>query len=264
MSSLIKDLFYFPSYGYGAFVVWRRNYLYFRYTLFAALSWIFLEPLLYLVALGFGLGTFVTEINGQSYAQFIAPALMGITAMFVGFFEGSYGTYTKLTRQNTLHTIIVAPISPDEVTIGEIAWATTKAFLSVLAVTVVTVSLGLVSFTHLGLALIFLLITCWVFAAFGVVLATAAKSYDWFIYYQSGLITPMSLFCGTYFPLDQYPTAVKSIAYLLPLTHTLEAIRAIFKGDYYPHLILNFIVLAFLGVFLTHVASARMKRKLIL
>ncbi len=264
MSSLIKDLFYFPTYGYGAYLVWRRNFLYFRYTFFAAISWIFAEPLLYLFALGFGLGHFVNEINGQSYAEFIAPALMAITSMFVGFFEGSYGTYTKLTRQNTLHTIIVSPVSSDEVTIGEIAWATSKAFLSVLAVAIVTVSLGLIPIKSLAIPLVFLFLSCWVFASFGVVLATVAKSYDGFIYYQSGLITPMSLFCGTYFPISQYPEPLMWAVHALPLTHTLAGVRTSLQGQLPPSLIINFIVLFAMATFLTHIAAARMRRKLIL
>lgn len=264
MNLWIKDLFYFPSYGKGAYLVWRRNFLYFRYTVFAALSWIFVEPLLYLVALGFGLGQFVDEIQGQSYAQFIAPALMGTTAMFVGFFEGAYGTFTKLTRQNTLHTIIIAPIGADEVTIGEIGWATTKAFLSVLAVGMVVVALGLVPVQQIIIPLLYLFLTCWVFAAFGVMLSTAAKSYDWFIYYQSGLITPMSLFCGTYFPLSELPYWLKGVAYALPLTHTMEAVRISLKGQLHPQMIINLIVLLVLGLSFTHIASARMQRKLIL
>src|SRR5690606_36966400 len=110
------------------------NFLFFRYTLFTALGWIFVEPLLYLFALGYGLGRFVTEIDGQSYAQFIAPAMMATTGMFVAYFEGTYATFTKFARQNTFQTMILTPMDPDEVVVGEIAWCTSKAFLSVVSV----------------------------------------------------------------------------------------------------------------------------------
>lgn len=248
----------------GIWKVWRRNFLYFRYTLFAALGWIFIEPILLLTALGYGLGQFVTEINGQSYAAFIAPALMCTTALFVAFFEGTYGTYTKLSKQNTLHTIIISPISPDEVALAEIAWATSKAFISVLAVTLVTVVLGLVDPLKLGGPLLFLFLFCWGVAAFAVMLATISKTYDWFIYYQSGLITPMSLFCGTYFPLNELPAALVWVAYGLPLTHVLQAVRTMLAGNFHPNLILNISYLLIFAIIFTNIASAKMKKKLII
>ncbi len=264
MNLLINDLLYFPKWGAGAWYVWRRNFLYFRYTVFAALSWIFVEPLLILFAFGFGLGRFVTQIDGMNYAEFVAPAMMATTAMFVAFFEGTYGTYTKLTRQNTLHTIIITPVDPDDVAVGEIAWAATKAFLSVLAVGIVTSAFGLTPLFKLGLPLVFLALLCWVFAAFGVMLATMSKSYDWFIYYQSGFITPMSLFCGTYFPLSAMPKYFVALVYLFPLTHGLAAVRLLLAGDLHPNLILHFGYLFFVALFLTNVACSRMARKLVL
>ena len=264
MKSLINDLTYFPHWGSGVWKVWRRNFLYFRYTLFAAMGWIFIEPVLLLTAFGYGLGHFVSEIDGQSYASFIAPALMANTALFVAFFEGTYGTFTKLSKQNTLHTIIISPVEPDEVALAEIAWATSKAFISVIAVSIVTVALGLVDIQNIGIPLLFLLVFSWGIAAFGVLLATISKTYDWFIYYQSGIITPMALFCGTYFPIDQLPVFFTWVVYALPLTHVLEAVRALLLGNFHPDLILNITYLLIFAIIFTNLAAAKMRKKLIL
>lgn len=264
MKSLINDLTYFPQWGSGIWKVWRRNFLYFRYTIFAAMGWIFIEPILLLTAFGYGLGQFVTEINGQSYAAFIAPALMANTALFVSFFEGTYGTFTKLSKQNTLHTIIISPVSPDEVALAEIAWATSKAFLSVIAVSIVTVALGLIDATELGMPLLFLLVFSWGVSAFGVLLATVSKTYDWFIYFQSGIITPMALFCGTYFPIDQLPTVIGWLAYGLPLTHVLQAVRSLLRFGVHADLILNLSYLLIFAIVFTNLAAAKMKKKLII
>src|SRR5690606_35254282 len=92
----LEDVFYFPRFARGVWCVWRRNFLYFRYTFFTAITWIFLEPLLYLFALGYGLGAFINDIQGMRYAEFIAPAMLSTTGMFVAFFEGTYSTFTKL------------------------------------------------------------------------------------------------------------------------------------------------------------------------
>ncbi len=263
MNSIMDDILYFPKWGRGVWCVWRRNFLYFRYTILTAMSWIFLEPLLYLFALGYGLGSFIPSIEGMRYAEFIAPAMLTTTAMFVGFFEGTYGSYTKLSRQNTFHTILLTPVMPDEIVLGEIAWAASKAFISVMAVGVVIVSLGLISVQALFPSLLILALLCWTFASIGVFLAAVAKSYETFTYLTSGFITPMSLFCGTYFPLSQLPQALQMLAQLLPLTHGLSAIRIIIRGEVNPQLLVDGFYLLFVGVIFTNLAAAKLQKKLI-
>lgn len=267
MNKSIKQFFvdalYFPTWGRGIIYVWKRNFMYFRYTLMTALTWIFIEPILYLLALGYGLGRFVTEIDGQNYAHFIAPAMMAISGMFVSFFEGTYSTYTKLNRQNTYQTMILTPISPDEVILGELLWVTSKAFLSVLSVAAVLCAMGLVSIPALPASLGMLLLMCWVFAAFGIWIASLATSYEWFSYSQSGVITPMSLFCGTYFPIAQLPKALLVIAYISPLTHGLMSVRMFLAGDFNSNFFVNLGYLLAAGIIFTNVSSARMERKLL-
>ncbi|MEK6553842.1 MAG: ABC transporter permease, partial [Bdellovibrionota bacterium] len=201
--------------------------------------------------------------EGMRYAEFIAPAMLTTTAMFVGFFEGTYGSYTKLSRQNTFHTILLTPVMPDEIVLGEIAWAASKAFISVMAVGVVIVSLGLISVQALFPSLLILALLCWTFASIGVFLAAVAKSYETFTYLTSGFITPMSLFCGTYFPLSQLPQALQMLAQLLPLTHGLSAIRIIIRGEVNPQLLVDGFYLLFVGVIFTNLAAAKLQKKLI-
>lgn len=259
-----SDLLYFPKVGLGAWRVWKRNFLYFKYSISASISWIFIEPILYLLALGFGLGQFVGTIEGMSYAQFIAPALIASSGMFVSFFEGAYGTYTKLSRQNTFHTIILTPVSIDEVTLGEIFWATAKGLFSVIGVALVMVTLGLMDPLRTLVSLPVMALMCWVFAGLGVWMAGLSKSYEWFTYAQSGLITPMALFCGTYFPLSYLPDPVLLFSYSMPLTHGLMGMRLILSGEMNHVLIINISYLIFAGIFLTNLSAAKMERKVIL
>ncbi len=260
---ILSDVFYFPKFGRGVQCVWRRNFLYFRETIFTSVAWIFIEPLLYLFALGYGLGRFVNQIDGLSYAEFIAPSMMATSGMFVAFFEGTYATFTKMNRQNTYQTIILSPISPDEVLIGEILWITSKAFLSVVSVAVVLTLMGLLPIYKILPALGVLLLMCWVFAAVGVWLASLAKSYEWFTYSQSGLIMPMSLFCGTYFPLSQLPKGLLYLAYALPLTHVMMSVRMFLHGEFSSVFLINVIYLFALGALFTNLAVARFARRLV-
>lgn len=262
-SQTSDDLLYFPQWGRGILCIWKRNFLYFRYTFWTTVSWIFLEPLLYLFALGYGLGHYIDHVQGVRYAEFIAPAMLATTGMFVAFFEGTYGTYTKLNRQNTYQTVILTPVGPDEISLGEIAWCASKALMSVVAVGIVVTVLGLMKIEVLLPSILVLAIMCWLFAALGVWLAAVARSYETFTYLTSGFITPMSLFCGTYFPLEQLPKALQIIAQVLPLTHAISVIRMISKADITPTIFLNVGYLIFVGVLATNLAAARLERKLI-
>ena len=259
----LRDLFYFPQLGRGIICVWRRDFLYFRYTVLTTLAWIFVEPLLYVFAFGYGLGKFVTHIDGMSYVQFIAPAMMATSGMFVAFFEGTYGTFVKLARQNTFSTIILTPVSTDEVTIGEILWCTSKAALSVISVAIVLVLMGLLPTANIAPILGVLFILCWVFAAFGVWLASIARSFEWFTYFQSGFILPMSLFCGTFFPISRLPRPVYRLALFLPLTHAMQSVRMFVAGEFHAQFIINVMYLIFLGVVFTNLAAAQFNRRLV-
>ncbi len=263
VKGFIADLFYFPKIGRGVHCIWQRNFLYFRQTIFTSITWIFVEPLLYLFALGYGLGRYVNQVEGLSYAEFIAPSMMATSGMFVAFFEGTYGTYTKLTRQNTYQTVILTPVSPDEVLIGEILWVTTKAFISVLSVAIVLTLMGLLPLAGIIPALGVLFLMCWVFASIGVWLASLAKSYEWFTYSQSGFIMPMSLFCGTYFPLSQLPKYLKYFSNILPLTHVMMSVRMFLHGEVTSMFLINIIYLIALGAIFTNLAAARFVRRLV-
>ena len=262
-SQTAADIFYFPQLRRGIFAVWLRNFLFFRYTLTATLAWIFLEPILYVVAFGYGLGHFIAHINGMSYVQFVAPAMMATSGMLVAYLEGTYGTFMKLTRQNTYSTIILTPVSSDEVAVAEILWCASKAAIGVVAVAIVLVAFGILPVGNVLPALGVLFLLCWVFAALGVWLACMSTSFEWFIYFQSGLIIPMSLFCGTFFPLSRLPHSVYNLVLLLPLTHAMQSVRMFLAGDFRAQFFINIMYLILLGIAFTNLAAARLRRRLI-
>ncbi|MCB0384576.1 MAG: ABC transporter permease [Bdellovibrionales bacterium] len=256
------DVFSFPSWGRGVWAVWLRNFLYFRHTVVISVFWVVFEPLLYLLAIGYGVGYFVGEIDGVPYSHFFFPALMATSGMFVSFFEGSYGGFTKLARQKTYNTILLSPIDASEIILGEILWAASKGFFSVLAVALVGMTQGLITTWLIFPTLLVLGMLCWVSSAFGLLMASYAKNYDWFVYAQSGFIIPMSLFSGTYFPLNHLPEAIHQAAYALPLTHAVMAARSLLQGDVGSTLFLNVGVLFALGFLLANWATSRMERRI--
>lgn len=221
-----QDFFTTPKVNSGALQVWSRNFLYFKKTWLVSVFWIVLEPAIYLGAMGLGLGAFVNNIHGKSYLEFFFPALLATTAMMVAFFEGTYGNYTKLTHQRTYATIMLTRVGPEEIVAGELLWAASKAFFGVIGVAVVASFFGIVD-SRIFLALPILFILSALFSCIGMIITSVARNYDSFVYATSGFIVPMSLLSGTYFPLEQLPTGLRYVAYLLPLTHGVAAVREV-------------------------------------
>lgn len=262
VGAFVNDLFYFPRAGSGVFSIWSRNFLYFKYTIVVSIFLVFIEPLVFLFGVGYGLGHFVGEIQGMPYIKFYTPAIMGISGMMVSFFESSYGCYTKLSVQKTYPSILLTPVTAIEVVLGEIIWGASKGFLSVLGVSIIAFLNGLITLDYILPILLILFALCWIFSAFGVLVASFAKNYDWFIYLQTGLIIPMSLFSATYFPLTQVPEAFLPLVYSFPLTHATQAVRQLLSGEVLADVFLNIGVLFVYLVLLTNLALAKMEKRL--
>ena len=222
----------------GTFRVWQRNMTIFRKYWKTLLLPNFFEPLLYLAALGLGLGTFIQRggIEGQSYVQFIAPGLLASNAMFAASFESTFNTYVKLKIQRTYDAIVTTPVNAEDVVAGEYLWAGTRAalygtgFLAVLTV--------------LGLAFGEPLITSWwafsippvllmigiMFSVTGTLFTSLIDRIDLFSYYFTLVITPLFLFSGIFFPIEDFPAPVPQVAWFTPLYHAVNVCRALAVG----------------------------------
>ncbi len=208
---------------YRDFVVWSH---YFWASLLANLG----EPLLYLFALGYGVGRYVNSIQGMSYSEFIAPALVVSSVMNSATFETTYSSYTRMEGQKTFDAIACTPISFREIILGEILWATTKACFSALLILIIFGITGLIK-TPLAIAVLPL---CFlegiVFSSLGMLATSKATHYDFFTYYFILFISPMFLFSGTFFPLQGMGPWLQYVTWLLPLTHAVNAARELFQG----------------------------------
>jgi lipooligosaccharide transport system permease protein len=217
----------------GALRVWRRDMeswrKYYKASLVGALG----EPILSLLAIGYGLGRFVDiDPSGQglSYAHFLAPGILASAAMNAASFESTFGSFTRMTEQKTYDAILATPIGIREIVAGDALWAASKATLSGTAVLLVAASAGLVtSWWALVLPLVALLIGL-VFATMGLVVSSRAKAYDFFTYYFTLVISVMYFFSGIFFPLASLPGWARAVAWCLPLTHAVALSRACVAG----------------------------------
>jgi len=216
---------------FGAWRVAARNLVVWRTYAGASALGNFGEPLLYLVAMGYGLGRLVPELGGMSYAEFIAPGLVLSTVMYSATFEGTFGAYTRLETQGTFAAILATPVTPLELVSGEILWGGLKAAFGAAAVLAVVALFGLVP-SWLGLLTVPLgLLAGVMFTAMALVVTGLSHSYETFNYYFTLIVAPMFLFSGIFFPLEQMPAWVQSGAQALPLTHVVALARGLVRGS---------------------------------
>jgi lipooligosaccharide transport system permease protein len=242
--------------------VWLRNFLFFRKTFLVSLFWTILEPLMYLVAIGFGLGRFVEQIENLTFIEFYYPGLLASTAMMVSYFESTYPNYSKLTYQKIFSTMLLTPLDANQILFGEILWGATKGFIGVCGVISVSMAFGLFKLQIL-LSLPILFLLCLVFSAFGLIMTATAKNYDSFIFSTSGIIIPLSLISGTYFSIQNVPSLVKALAYLSPLTHAVSLTRVILYRKFENTDWLSLAVLLFYFFVLLYFAQKTFSKKMI-
>jgi lipooligosaccharide transport system permease protein len=210
--------------------VWRRNVLVWRKLALASVLGNIADPLLYMLALGYGIGSFIGNVQGMPYIAFIGTGMVCQSAMFTASFEGMYSAFSRMHVQRTWDAIINAPIALDDVVLAEWIWAATKSVMSTLAILLVILGLG---FGHTWLALFilplgFLVGLC--FGAFGLVMTSLAPGYDFFTYFFTLVLTPMLLLSGVYFPVDQMPAWLAAVADVLPLKHAIDLARPLMLG----------------------------------
>jgi lipooligosaccharide transport system permease protein len=232
------------------FSVWQRNFdVYKRYFLNRFINST-LYPLLFLFAIGYGLGKFVGRIDGVPYPQFIAPALIASAAMFAASFATTYGTYIRMKFQKTFSAIVVTPASSDDVVVAEVLFGATRALFDAFFIYIITVLFGL-SKSPLSLLIIPIsFLTGIVFALFGILATCLITNIEQFDYYFTLFISLMFLFSGTFFPITKMAPFFQKLALLLPLTHTINLIRPLFMGripeGFWIHLLAHFIYISLL------------------
>ncbi len=248
---------------YRIFKVWRRDLVVWQKYLLASLVANFGEPLLYLFAMGYGLGRFVQSFNGMSYAEFIAPAILVVSVMNGASFETTFSSYTRMAVQKTFNGIAMTPVSMQEVIGGEILWAATKAMLTSSAIFLVLLVFNLIHSPLVFLMPLVMVVEGLMFASLGMLMTSLAKSYDYFSYYFTLLISPMFLFSGTFFPLDNLPRWAQIVAYFLPLTYPVKVARDLFAGRFTGEDALIILGLFIFAVLVGIIAVRRLVRRLV-
>jgi lipooligosaccharide transport system permease protein len=230
--------------------VWQRNFDSWKRFYQASLVGNVLDPVLYLVAMGFGLGAFVRPIQGEPYLSFIAPGLLAGVAMNTAAFENTIGSFVRMEEQRTFKSILMTPVSVGEVAGGEILWGASKALLSAAIFLVLIWATGSWGspLELLNLAVGFLVGL--LFGALALCWTAISPSYDFFNYFFTFVISVMFLFSGIFFPVSSLPGWAATIAWFLPLTHAVNLTRSLHRGILGPELLPDLVwVLIATGLF---------------
>ncbi|MCX7977853.1 MAG: ABC transporter permease [Bdellovibrionaceae bacterium] len=209
----------------GGVRIWQRNFQHFLKSWPYSILLITAEPLVILGAIGYGLGSFVNNINGQAYVDFFFPGLVAFFAMIITFFEGTYGSHQRLIDQKLLYTVTLTRIEVEDVIGGEILWAMTKGLISVSVLSLVGWSFDLGEPRMVLLAPLFSLPTIFCFACVALLFTGIIRKQENFLFINALVIIPMGFLSGTFFPQESLPFGLQILMWVLPLAHGIQFIR---------------------------------------
>lgn len=244
-------------------MVWYRNYMVWKKLAIPSMIGNLADPMIYLFGLGLGLGLMVGQVNGVSYIAFLAAGTTASSVMMSASFESMYSAFSRMHVQRTWEAIMHAPLTLGDVVLGEIAWAASKAVLSGLAIMLVAGALGYAQMPGALLALPVIVLAGIAFAALAMIVTALAPSYDFFMFYQTLVMTPMLLLSGVFFPLEQLPQGVQAATKLLPLAHAVALIRPLMLGRPAEDVGLHLVVLGGYAVVALVVCLVLLRRRLL-
>jgi lipooligosaccharide transport system permease protein len=222
-----------------------------------------LEPIVYLLAFGVGLGaTLIDGVEGLSYVEFVATGMVATAVIFSSALPAMFGTFVKERFQNTYDAILAAPVDPEELVTAEMLWIGIRAGFFGCFPLLVGIGFGLDPTPGMLLVPIFSFFTALGFAAFGIAVAASVAKIDQFNYVTTLVITPLFLVAGTFFPIDQLPEGLQVAANFNPLYQLVELVRGAAFGFEAVDL-LRFTALIAFAFALWRIAVARMTRRLI-
>jgi lipooligosaccharide transport system permease protein len=205
--------------------VWVREWTVFRYywrtRTFAAV----VEQVIMLLAFGFGFGTLVSHVAGIPYIQFVGTGAVATAVLFSAVFAAMFDSLYKRRYQRVYDAMLAAPVDVDEIVTGEMLFLGVRAGLYGVAPLLVAFCFGLPPRPAMVLVPFVGVLTGIGFAALGMWFSAMATTFDDLSYVISGVITPLFLVAGTFFPLTRLPEWLRSLALFNPLYHCVELVR---------------------------------------
>lgn len=247
----------------GWFPVWRRNFLVWQKLALPSVLGNLADPMIYMLGLGYGLGRMLPSVDGQPYINFLAAGMICSSTMNAATFEALYSSFSRMHVQKTWDAILNTPLGLSDVVGGELAWAATKSLFSGAAILLVVAVMGLTQGPLLFWALPAVVLTGLAFAGLGLIWNALAPSYDFFMYYFTLFITPMTLISGVFFPTDQLPGWLAAIGHWLPLAQGVALVRPLLAGQLPAQALIHIMVLLGTAALAFAIALSLTRRRLL-
>jgi lipooligosaccharide transport system permease protein len=251
--------------SYRVYHVFARNLIsYKRYILTTFIASL-IQPLFYLVTFGIGMGAYMGAFGGKPYLHFLVPGVIISSIMMTATFECLFGTFVKMVHERLYDSLVATPVSAEDAVTGDILWASFRGLISGGLMMIVAAFMGIWPASALSLLLlvVVMVLVGILFASLAMIVTSYAPNFDFFNYYTELVVTPMLFFSGVFFPLDNFPAWMKTLAQFMPLTHAVKIARAVYSGTYPPDLLFSVLVGAVLGTVAFVFGVKRMKKRLI-
>ncbi|MEZ5987958.1 MAG: ABC transporter permease [Planctomycetota bacterium] len=251
-----------------AAAVWTRNLVNYRHTWKRNIFPNFFEPVVFLVGMGLGLGSYLSGgVEGQVYLVYLAPGLMAANAMNGASLEVTWNMFVKMNMHRLYDAYLTTPCEVEDIGFGELLWSTTRALIYGVGFLVVVLALQLLgyeilrSWTALLLPLA-LALTGWTFGLIGQLYTATIRVIDLYSYYYSLFLTPLFLFSDVFFPVSRLPAGAE-IASLTPLYHCVRLVRACCTGELGGACLVSLGYLVALSLVLMVVVPRRLRARLL-
>lgn len=213
----------------------QRNALVYRRVWRGSLFFSFLQPTLFLVAMGVGLGAFIDRggvalPGGVGFLQFLAPGLLAAACMQTASFESTFPITGRMTWQRNYEAITATPMRVSDLVLGELAWMSMRLTLVAVAFALVISAFGVPRSPLAPLAVPAAVLTGVAFSAPLMAYAGAVKTGEGFNVVFRFIITPLFLFSGVFFPVSRLPEPLQLVAWCTPLFHGVELVRGLTLG----------------------------------
>ena len=253
----------FPAFSLRFWPIWQRNFLVWKKLAVASLLGNVADPLITLIAFGYGLGSLLKQVDGIPYIHYLASGSICMSIMMAASFEALYSAFSRMHVQKSWDALLNAPLALDDIILAEMLWAATKSLFSGAAILGVMFLLGIGLHPHTVLVLPLLLLIGITFASMGLVINALAQGYDFFTYYFTMVLTPMIFLSGVYYPTAQLPYWLQMITHILPLNAAVNLVRPLVLGMWPAAPLFDLALLLGYAVLGFYVATVLTRRRLL-
>ena len=254
----------YPSLAQRLFSVWYRHVRVYTKNLISNGLPPFLEPLLFLLGVGLGLGQYITQsMEGLTYIEFLGTGLLVTAAMFTSAYECTFGTFIRLEFEKVYDGMLAAPMTVNNLIVGELLWVGSKGFFFSFAVLCILAAFNIIALPYSLLTPFVGFLTGVMFGALSLLVTSFVKNINHFNFYFTGFISPMFFFSGVVFPVENLPAFVRPVAEIVPLTHSVRLVRAVCTNHYSAILLLDLLYIAAFILVFGYFAIRRLRKRLV-